>query len=385
MRTREFKTRTIFNKRKNPSIEGKWSLAIDIGFSAMKVFCPNGCFSFPSYAFKMDENPMSLGQTNDSDIFYKNLETGEMWCVGSLAQDLMKIDDTRDSISTLYNRHRYFSPMFQVITSVGLALGLTDNEFGSAKGKDICVQTGLPPAYLKSDSNDLKESIAGNYHFMLKIGKNDWKEYSFAISMFNIQIMAQPMGTLFSISVDKNGNFTTESQKYFNSNTLICDPGFGTLDTFDIKSGIVDSYETFDFLGMKRVMKETSDRIFKEYNIEIPVPAMQKYLTSGNVSFLDKKTMKSKYYSFENILLDSNQKICMEAIEKIKSTYNYLIDHQYFIITGGTGAAWSPYVREHFKDMQTLTIVSGNQNDDLPYIFSNVRGYYMYAYNKLKK
>ena len=34
--------------------------------------------------------------------------------------------------------------------------------------------------------------------------------------------------------------------------------------------------------------------------------------------------------------------------------------------------------------MATLNVVSGNQNDTLPIVYSNVRGYYMYQYNKIK-
>ena len=61
-----------------------------------------------------------------------------------------------------------------------------------------------------------------------------------------------------------------------------------------------------------------------------------------------------------------------------------LYEYDYLIITGGTGAAWSSRIREILKDMETLKIVDGNCNDTLPYVFANVRGYYMYRMTKMR-
>ena len=67
--------------------------------------------------------------------------------------------------------------------------------------------------------------------------------------------------------------------------------------------------------------------------------------------------------------------------------YNPPMEFDYMAITGGTGAAWSSYIRnsEYFKDCDTVKIISGNQGDPtLPYIFSNVRGYYIYALSRFR-
>lgn len=383
MDTNSFRTRTIFMDRKHPSVSEKWIMGIDIGYSSVKVFAPNGYYSFPSYAIKVDSEQGKISEIKNTDIVFKNLLTNEIWYVGALAQNLIDSDDTSESINTLYNRHRYYSPMFNVIKSVGLALGMSKNEFGDPSGKPFYIQTGLPPKYITSDEEDLKNSFLGEYHFLLKIGNNPFKEYHFTINEENMaKIIPQPMGTLMSISMDQNGEMLPISNSYMSSNTLVFDPGFGTLDIYDIRNGVPFPPETFDTLGMKQVLKETSNMILAKFGKEIPVPAMQKYLETGTINVFNKKLMKSEFKEFDYILKEANEKVCAEAIEKIKNTYNFLIDYRYLIITGGTGAAWSPYIREHFKNMETLTIVAGNQNDDLPYIFSNVRGYYMYLRKK---
>ena len=51
---------------------------------------------------------------------------------------------------------------------------------------------------------------------------------------------------------------------------------------------------------------------------------------------------------------------------------------------GGTADAWKDMIREELKEMETLEIIDGNCNDNLPYIFANVRGYYLYRIAKLQ-
>ena len=65
--------------------------------------------------------------------------------------------------------------------------------------------------------------------------------------------------------------------------------------------------------------------------------------------------------------------------------YNNLIDYDYLVITGGTGDAWRNIITEYYSGMESLKIIIGNQNDMLPTIFSNVRGYYLYIVNKMKR
>ena len=52
MNTNQYRTKTISKARKNPFVKGKWGMAIDVGYSGVKVMSPNGFFSFPSVAVK---------------------------------------------------------------------------------------------------------------------------------------------------------------------------------------------------------------------------------------------------------------------------------------------------------------------------------------------
>lgn len=383
--TNDFKTKTIFRERENIAVDGVWSVALDIGYSAVKGFSNNSIYCFPSYARKITSAMLGFGSANPNDIQYKDNETGEIWSVGEAAQNMITSDETRDSNESLYGRNRYYSDMFKVIARVGLGVGMLKNNFGSPEGKTLVVQTGLPPAYLKSDTYMLQDVLSGLHDFSIKIGNNPWVSLCFDLPIENVSVMAQPMGTLLSISTDNEGKPIKDAAKYFKSNMLIFDPGFGTLDIFNIKNRLIESTETFDHLGMKRVLTETANTIFKRYHQEIKVPAMQKCLATGTVTCFDRKERRTTLVAFDDILDDCNKKVCYEALTKIDSIYNNLFDYDYLVVTGGTGAAWSDIITDYYKNMSNITIIKGNQNDDLPYIFSNVRGYYMYLISRLKK
>lgn len=384
MKTSEYMTRTIFNKAEYPTFNNSFRpLAIDFGYSAVKGISPDMVYCFPSFAKKIHGTLNFFGKAENSEIYYRDSQTNEIWAVGASAFAMTTSESSNDSVSTLFGRNRYFSEMFRVISRTGIGIGLMG--FDGIMTQKPVIQTGLPPAYLKSDAALLKEALSGHHSFDLKIGGRNWTHYEYQLTEADIKIMPQPMGTLVSITTDHDGNPTANSQELFKSRLLILDPGFGTLDTYLIKNKMNVGHETFDYLGMKGVLQNTADVIFQRYGVELAVSAMQKNLETGTVTKLDRISMKSTPYPFADILEAESKKVCMRVIEKIKEIYNYLIDIDYLVITGGTGAAWSNYIREYFAGMDTLQIISGNVNDSLPYIFANTRGYYMYLTNTIKR
>ena len=273
--------------------------------------------------------------------------------------------------------------MTKAIVRAGLGIGALENDFGAPGDDKIVVQTGLPERYLTGDTPMIKDVLEGTHNFALRVGKGEWKLFrDFTININDIGVMSQPKGTLFSVCIEKNGEFHPDAQKYLTSSIIVFDPGFGTLDLFPIRAGVVGKGETNDRLGMMRVFQETSKLIKENFSVDVPVPEMQKYLNTGKVRYSDRKTFKSKDYEFDKLLAMANNKICDEAIAWLTSVVT-LTDYNYMIITGGTGAAWDYKIREKFKDFTTLQLIAGNQNDELPLIYSNVRGYYLWRFNKL--
>lgn len=383
MDTKSFETRTLFIERKNAEVEGYWPMAIDIGYSGVKGFSPNSVFCFPAYANKVKGEILPLGSSSPLDIQYKD-ERGA-WNVGFTAIAQVSSGDTNDSIATLFGRNRYFSPMFLVLARVALAVGMMNNQFGGPGDKIPTLQTGLPPAYIKGDSKLIKEVLVGRHIFDVKVGNKPWKHYDFELAANDIKVMSQPMGSLLSAALDNNCREIPAASKYWSSNLLVLDAGFGTVDTFGIRRRQIEYPQSFNNLGMKAVLEETARTILEKYDTEVEITAMQKCLHDGYVTVFDRSNMTTNKQAFDDILKASSQKVCSNVIERIKTSYNDLIDYDYLLVTGGTGAAWLEQIKSYFAGMKSLTIITGNQNDSLSHIFSNVRGYYLYQIGMLKK
>lgn len=389
MLTRSYRTRTILrdmdNKLKSETV---WPIGLDIGYSGVKTCSGNMISCFPSYAVQNRyETRLAIGAGEDDErrILYRDEESGE-WEVGALAQNMISTSDATAGSMAIYGRSRYYSPMFKVLARVGLASGMIPNRYGSPTGKKLQIITGLPPKYIKSDSYDMKTVLSGHHKFSVKFGNSGWMDFDFTLDINDIGIVDQPQGTLFSISTNPDMRLFPDARKYFASRVLVIDPGFGTLDIFPMirKNTSRDDCQTFTELGMKQVLKKTADDIFKLYNFEISVPAMQPYLETGMV--IKKEGRKTTKVEFDDILEKNSKLVCDTAIEKIMEIYDPPTEFDYMVLTGGTGAAWSSYFRnsEYFKDCDTVQIISGNQGDpSLPYIFSNVRGYYIFALSRV--
>lgn len=382
LEAKSFRTQTNYIYRKNPSVDKYWGIALDVGYSAVKAFSPNSIISFPSFAKKVSSAEGIL-RSNNSDIFYKD-ETG-IYAVGEQAYAQINPKDSSNDTNSMMVRDRFSSKVFQIISRVGIALSARANQYGNPEGKELFVQTGLPPAYLDDgDDADLIDALVGTHEFAVKCGDQPWKMFKFNLPEDHIFVMPQPKGTLLSIATDSQGKSVPQAKDYFSSRLLIFDPGFGTLDTFNINKNKIDNYNTYDNLGMYRVFEELTREISKEYGVKINVHELQEDLKTGTFRFFQKKLRKSQYVDFSELLIKCNERVCKEALATIDETYNYLAYHNYLVLTGGTSNAWEPIIKDYYKDMETLTIINGTLTDNLPSIFTNVRGYYMKLFHDLQ-
>ena len=391
IRTKDYKTQTHFEERKNVCTNGVWNIALDAGYSAVKVMSPNIVASFPSIACKID-NKGFIGKLPKDCIRLKNHDTGELWLVGQAAQDMISDENTSISSKLMYTRNRFEDPMFKILIDAGLGIACMQNKYGNSIGKEIFVQTGLPLEYLDdgtldttmdidSDKERLTDIIAGKHNFSIWIGEEPERKYSIYINRKNIFTIDQPRGTLFSVAIDNEGNVLPGAETLFSRKGIVFDAGFGTLDIFSLKNNKIDSGQTWADLGMRAVMEETANLIREAYGIRISVPALQKYLESGNIRY--HKGRIAKNVAFADMLEKASRKVCKQAIDRLFQTYT-LYEYDYLIVTGGTGDAWKSYIKEELSGMETLEIMNGDKNDTLPMFFANVRGFYLYRLMHLK-
>ncbi len=380
----DFKVKTMIQPKANPSVDGKFLVGIDVGYSGCKIFSQNKVALFPCYARQIN-GELIAATYDDTDIWYQDAKTKQIWAVGETAIGMMSSRETNDNSASMYSRSRYDDPMFMVILRTGLALGLMKNTYGSYNGKEIFVETGLPAAYMM-DEYALKDSFCQTHEFAIKLGNNPWQKFNITLDEDHVFVTSQPKGTLYSSIINEDGEFIENSSKILKSRSLIFDAGFNTLDLVRNMNGIIDNNcISYDDLGMKRVFLETANVVEKKYHEHIEIPYMQYILRTGIVQGYDRKAYSTVDIDISAILEDKNREVCQRAISKIRGMYNDLLDMDYLVVTGGTGEAWWYMIKEAFKGLKTLTVLSGNENSELPFTFSNVRGYYFYLYRTVRK
>lgn len=387
--TSNFKTKNCIIESMNPTVDGFWPLALDVGYSALKGISPNSMFVFPSYARNLGKNPVFFGSPLEDEILYRDNETGDIWRVGSCAQRAIDVRDTNDSQLELYGRERYFSKMFAVIVRTGLALGIKGNSLKRYNGEPIMIQTGLPPAFLEEDREHVIDAICGIHKFAIKTGKDrHYTDYMIEIPKKSIGVMSQPEGTLMNLVMDQQANSINDAKHYFQANILIFDAGFGTVDVFDLLHRTIQSKETFTGLGMREVLQRTCQKIKKNTGVIIRPSAMQNSLESGVVTVQKRNGLKisSNEISIAEWLLESSKEVCDLAVEKIMNMYSGLFQYDYLVLTGGTSAAWEAYIKDYFAEVSGLSVIMGNANcPEIDLVFCNVRGYYVFLINSLRK
>ena len=377
MDTKKFATRSEIKECKHPEYKDRHIIGLDMGYSGAKAFHENGYFIFPNICQKMDGE--IFGDLSKNDLIYEDLTSGEKYCVGLMASKSLSTDGTVAE-DELLSRNHYNHPDFLIKfrTAIGLARwNIPDDE-------DLFIQTGLPPAYM-SDEIYLRNAIQKNHDFAITSGK-ERREFHLNIKADQIDIMYQPMGTFYSSVTDASGNLTGNLKTFRNSNIMVFDGGFKTLDKFVVQGKQIKLKDSDATLGMQRILEETrtlllTDLKSKGYNTSISIPAMQLCLKTGCIKVNDMINLEIKEFPIDEYLEKGNKIVRETAFESIK---DYVFTTNYLILTGGTGAAWFDYFKERLEKVSTLKLIPGDYNSTLPFYYSNARGYYMYRLNQFK-
>jgi len=383
--TKNFKSKSEILERKLPRIngnnqyQGKTVMAMDIGYSTVKIASPERVGIFPSYVKKAPEGLEVIGRLDKYDLQFRDNKTGTIWLVGQSAESLMEqsdIDSTTDA--SLYTRYRYDSDVFKVLAGTGLALGL----WGTGTGNEIFLQTGLPATYKDRDEAKLRKALVGEYDISLKVGNGEWTSFEFSLDEDHIFVMEQPQGTLCATAYE-NGEVSKMGFDILRSNSIILDIGFGTEDIFSIRKGYKNAHQTYSDTGMRAVFEATIKSLEGDYKIF----EFQKYLEDGVAPYLNMEDMfpKMEYQNFTNILEEKNRQLCEKSILRLMQEYGNLIDYKYLIVTGGTGESRFEQIKDMLKGLTNLKVLPGNINcNDLAFCYSNVIGYYMLRHATLQ-
>jgi plasmid segregation protein ParM len=181
--------------------------------------------------------------------------------------------------------------------------------------------------------------------------------------------------------MNDKGEMTPLLKKYWSSNVMIFDGGFGTLDIYLLRGNEVERSTTDDNLGMKRVFDEVRKALYKDHNISVTIPEIMSCLGTGKIRRVNKKTLSAEEIDFSSYIKTANRIVAQEALDSIRMDLGS-VDN--LVLTGGTGAAWFHIFEDKLKNLTSagvLNLIPGNaMNLSLPYYLSNVRGYYLKRY-----
>lgn len=369
-----FRTKQEFFPLNNPS-SSQYVIGLDIGYSGTKVFYEKGYFCFPSYARKLSENMLNI--SSDMDILYRDDETNEVYMVGYNAQNMMMRDDTNDTDGELYSRKRYSDKRFRILAQTAIGIALANKH----DNRDIVIQTGLPSSYVSGDEPAIKKAFVKKERFSLRIGAGEWVSFAdLDLKTENIYVLPQPAGALYSVLINSDGTYTSDARSLLTSNVLVMDVGFGTFDFFGIQNRTISCKESSDELGMREVFDKTTKKIREAYGEDVRVAALQKNLETGMITVTDDEEMTSDVKPIGDFLQASSSEVMKSAMEKAKAVTHAFRDYEYIIVDGGTGEAWYEQIVQWLSNMKTITVMPCNRNDNMPFIYANARGYYMYRY-----
>lgn len=324
-------------------------IAIDPGFDTMKVVANGLIFKFPFNAVETDERKISDYGIRDDFIFYKD-ENGTTYRVGAYARELI-FEGAERGMDEFYTEQRFISHEFVVGVRTAIAMAIDKLEL-SMNELVVKVIVALPHACRVAYASTIIGSLVGKHQFEAQFGKNPRKEFCFTVKDGDVHTVSQTIAAILGESSDSQGNIDEDKFKYLSDGpTLVLDGGYYTFGFVSVnRGGSVDDdkAESDTSHAMKNVYMAVADAIsdkrpdIKHYMMEhlINQGGLIKYMDNGKAAVIDLKVLKT----------EKIKEICQSLIEYLDKKYKYLLDYNYVVVTGGTGAQFYEQLMKHYED-----------------------------------
>lgn len=350
-------------------------VSVDVGYGGVKVFSMKGIHSFPSLLFRIRKD--NLMMDSDTDIKYKD-EYGNLWYIGDRARDSLETGSRQIDGDEFYSNKRLMTDEYLILMRVAIYLGLCDENYRfSLKNKHVRLCTGLPEEDVEKYSGQLRKAIAGHHYFQISVGGREWQKVNFDIDSDDIEILSQPMGTIYSMAFDLYGNIP-RADLITDKNVLVLDGGMFTFDTYlsnRADQGTSKTWEDFAMyevhLKVRDIIHENTGRYINEFDIE-------KYIIDKDHPCTIRYKGNQRYY-FGDDYLETVRLMSQQLARKLKRTYDEFNDIDVVIATGGTGMVYYPYLKEMLSvDELLLAESKGGELGEFDAVFSNVVGFFKF-------
>lgn len=257
---------------------------------------------------------------------------------------------------------RYYSEQFRIESAIAFSQ-MCNN------GNSLNIVTGLPAHLANKDDlvHKLKCNLIGKYHVKHKNAKKDF-------FVDRVSVVSQPVGTLWSILFDLQGNPRVEKDA-LNKNFLIIDIGFGTTDfvVLSASMGIDESRSGTVDIAMQDYIKD----LYRAIEIEIP----QSKLTNAKITPLQLDTalinsdildISTGKFNVAEIKKDLQLEFALKLQQRI-NTFGYVFDEFHeIILTGGGSIIMEKAIKQVFNNNNKIKLAKDP-------ILANVTGFYIMA------
>ena len=330
-------------------------IAVDPGFDTIKVIANGKFFKFPFNTEKTDEKKISNMTVADDFILYRNKDN-ETWRIGQYARELIfeKKDssDIEEKMKSFYSEKRFVSDEFTIGLRTAIAMAVSElGLYDEINNINIFIMVALPHSVRDNYSTQVKSILCGNHDYFVKIGKEPEEEYTYIIDEDNIFTVSQTVASILGETSDDDGNIDEDKFYYLSDGpTLVIDGGFYTIGEVAVdRGGSINEEKTFSDTehAMKNINMEIARELenqrpdIKYYVIEYLMTKNDgkvKYLNDGKADIIDLNILKK----------DKIKEMSYRFIESLNKKYNNLLDFNYVLVTGGTGACYYDYLKEYY-------------------------------------
>ncbi|MGN0144486.1 MAG: hypothetical protein ACI398_05845 [Clostridium sp.] len=330
-------------------------IAVDPGFDTIKVVANGKFFKFPFNTEKTDEKKISNMSVADDFILYRNKDN-ETWRIGQYARELIfeKKDssDIEEKMKNFYSEKRFVSDEFTIGLRTAIAMAIDKlNLYESLSNITIYIMVALPHSVRDNYSTQVKSVLSGNHDYYVRIGKEYEEEYSFFIEENNIFTVSQTVASILGETSDDEGNIDEDKFYYLSDGpTLVIDGGFYTIGEVAVdRGGSIDEEKTFS--DTEHAMKNINMEIAKE--LESQRPDIKYYVieylmskNDGKIKYL--KDGKAEVIELNVLKKEKIKEMSQRFIESLNKKYNNLLDFNYVLVTGGTGARYYEHLVEYY-------------------------------------
>lgn len=330
-------------------------IAVDPGFDTIKVVANGKFFKFPFNTEKTDEKKISNMSVADDFILYRNKDN-ETWRIGQYARELIfeKKDssDVEEKMKNFYSEKRFVSDEFTIGLRTAIAMAVDKLKlYQSLSNITIYIMVALPHSVRDNYSTQVRSVLSGNHDYYVRIGKEYEEEYSFFIDENNIFTVSQTVASILGETSDDDGNIDEDKFYYLSDGpTLVIDGGFYTIGEVAVdRGGSIDEEKTFS--DTEHAMKNINMEIAKE--LEPQRPDIKYYVieylmskNDGKIKYL--KDGKAEIIDLNILKKEKIKEMSHRFIESLNEKYNNLLDFNYVLVTGGTGARYYEYLVEYY-------------------------------------